>query len=264
MKSWRTADMRIALVPTMGALHEGHLSLVRAARERADRVCVSLFINPRQFGPNEDFAVYPRDEAGDAAKLAGLADLLFAPTVEEIYPDGFSTRVDVSPLGDVLEGEHRPGFFSGVATVVAKLLLQALPDIAMFGEKDYQQLLVIRRMVEDLAISASIVGVPTVREKDGLALSSRNAYLCGETRAVAPALHLTLRIIADRVAAGDDASEAEAWGERELLRAGFKSVDYIAVRDAETLQAWERNRPGRVLAAARLGKTRLIDNVAIV
>jgi pantoate--beta-alanine ligase len=265
LHGWRAAGARLALVPTMGALHEGHLALVRHARGIADRVCVSLFVNPTQFGPNEDYAIYPRDEAADAAKLTALgADLLFAPEVEEMYPEGAVTRVSVAGLGDVLEGEHRPGFFTGVATIVAKLLLQALPDVAVFGEKDYQQVLVMRRMVTDLWIPVRIEGVPTVREPDGLALSSRNAYLTPEQRRIAPALYHTLVAVASGVASGTDAVERAEWGEAELLREGFDAVDYVAVRDAETLTAWqEPTRPGRVLAAARLGNTRLIDNVPL-
>ena len=265
LRRWRQDGDMLALVPTMGALHDGHLALVRHARGLAERVCVSLFVNPTQFGPHEDFAVYPRDEAGDAAKLQPLgADLLFAPSVEEMYPPGALTRVRVPGLGDMLEGEHRPGFFTGVATVVSKLLLQALPDIAVFGEKDYQQLLVVRQMCADLWIPTRILGAPTVREPDGLALSSRNAYLSAEERQVAPALYRTLRAVAEGALAGADPIERAVWGEAELLRAGFNSVDYVAVRDAETFVPWAGpSRPGRVLAAARIGRTRLIDNVAI-
>lgn len=263
---WRDARQSVALVPTMGALHEGHLSLVRRARTLADRVCVSLFVNPAQFGPNEDYAVYPRDEEGDVAKLAGLnaVSLVYAPTVEEMYPAGALTRVSVPGVGDPLEGEYRPAFFTGVATVVAKLLLQVLPDLALFGEKDYQQLLVVRRMVADLCIPVRIEGVPTVREDDGLALSSRNAYLTADQRAVAPALFRIITNVASGIAAGADAMERAAWAEGELLRAGFDAVDYVAVRDAETLAPWQSPpRPGRVLAAARIGGTRLIDNVPV-
>jgi pantoate--beta-alanine ligase len=265
LRRWRQDGDMLALVPTMGALHEGHLALVRHARGLAERVCVSLFVNPTQFGPNEDFAVYPRDEAGDAAKLEALgADLLFAPSVEEMYPPGALTRVSVPSLGDMLEGEHRPGFFTGVATVVSKLLLQALPDIAVFGEKDYQQLLVVRRMCTDLWIPTRIEGAPTIREPDGLALSSRNAYLTADERRIAPSLHRTLRAVAEGLLTGTDPIERAAWGEAELLRAGFDAVDYVAVRDAETLAPWSGpSRPGRVLAAARLGRTRLIDNLAV-
>ena len=265
VRGWRNAGARVGLVPTMGALHEGHLTLVRHGGALADRVCVSLFVNPTQFGPNEDYTIYPRDEATDAAKLTALgADLLFAPDVEEMYPEGAVTRISVAGLGDLLEGEHRPGFFTGVVTIVGKLLLQALPDIAVFGEKDYQQLLVVRRMATDLWIPTRIEGVPTVREPDGLALSSRNAYLSDEQRSIAPALHRMLDAVASGVASGTDAVERAEWGEAELLRSGFDAVDYVTVRDAETLAPWQDpTRPGRVLAAARLGHTRLIDNVPL-
>jgi pantoate--beta-alanine ligase len=265
VRAWRSAGARVGLVPTMGALHEGHLTLVRQVRALTDRACISLFVNPTQFGPNEDYTIYPRDESSDAAKLTALgADMLFAPDAEEMYPEGAVTRVSVTGLADMLEGEHRPGFFTGVATIVCKLLLQVLPDIAVFGEKDYQQLLVIRRMVTDLWIPTRIEAVPTVREADGLALSSRNAYLTPEQRQVAPTLHRTLDAVASGVASGADAVDRAEWGEAELLRAGFDAVDYVAVRDAETLALWQGpTRPGRVLAAARLGSTRLIDNVPL-
>lgn len=265
VRAWRDAGETVALVPTMGALHAGHLQLVRHAQSIARRAVVSLFVNPTQFGPNEDFAVYPRDEDGDCSKLAGLGcDLLFAPGVDEMYPPNSLTRISVPSLGDLLEGEYRPGFFTGVATVVCKLLLQALPDVAVFGEKDYQQLLVIRRMVTDLWIPARIEGAPTVREPDGLALSSRNAYLSADERRVAPALNRVLRAVAAGVLAGADPIVRAELGAAELLREGFTSVDYVAVRDAETLLPWPGpTRPGRVLAAARLGKTRLIDNIPL-
>ena len=263
--AWRETGASVALVPTMGALHQGHLALVRHARDVAERVCVSLFVNPTQFGPNEDYAIYPRDEAADAQKLSDVgADLMFAPAIDEVYPEGAATRVSVPSPGDILEGEFRPGFFTGVATVVSKLLLQVLPDVAVFGEKDYQQLLVIRRMVKDLWLPVRIDGVPTVREADGLALSSRNTYLSAEERAIAPALQRTLVAVAKGVAAGADPLDRAEWGGRELLREGFSSVDYVAVRDAENLLPWAGpTRPGRVLAAARLGAARLIDNVPL-
>lgn len=265
VRAWRAQDLSVALVPTMGALHEGHLSLIRLALEKADRVCVSLFVNPTQFGPNEDFDRYPRDEAADAGKIAATgAHLLFVPAAREVYPPGHLTRVQVPVLGDELEGAFRPGFFTGVATVVAKLLLMALPDVAVFGAKDYQQLQVIRRMVADLDIPVRIEGGETVREKDGLALSSRNAYLAADERRIAPALHAAIAAAARSVAAGADPTEAEAKAAQGLLAAGFTRVDYVAVRDAETLAAWPGpTRPGRVLAAAWLGRTRLIDNVEV-
>lgn len=263
--AWRGEGMSVALVPTMGALHEGHLSLIRLALAEADRVCVSLFVNPTQFGPNEDFDRYPRDEAADAAKIAAVgAHLLFAPDPREVYPPGHLTRIQVPVLGDELEGAFRPGFFTGVATVVAKLLLMALPDVAIFGAKDYQQLQVIRRMVADLDIPVRILGGETVREADGLALSSRNAYLGEDERRIAPALHKTIAAVARSVAAGAEPAEAEAKAQQGLLAAGFTRVDYVAVRDAGTLAAWQgRSRPARVLGAAWLGRTRLIDNVAV-
>lgn len=263
--AWRAAGEGVALVPTMGALHAGHLALVARARQLSPRVVASLFVNPTQFGPNEDFSRYPRNEADDARKLAASGtDLLFAPSVEEMYSPGFATRVDPGPIADRLCGRVRPGHFIGVATIVTKLLLQAQPDIACFGEKDFQQFQIIRRVVRDLDISARIEGVPTVREPDGLALSSRNAYLSPAERAIAPALHRTLTGVTARIAQGTLPREAAAEGADALLRAGFAKVDYVEACDAETLEPLERlDRPGRVLAAAWLGATRLIDNVPL-
>lgn len=263
--AWRAGGARIGFVPTMGALHDGHLSLVRTARERCDRVVASLFVNPRQFAPHEDFERYPRDEAGDAALLASAGcDLLYAPERASMYPDGFSTNVIVADVSTPLEGEFRPHFFGGVATVVTKLLLQCLPDAAFFGEKDYQQLLVIKRLAKDLDIPVEIVGCATVREHDGLAMSSRNAYLSPDERRVAARLNFILHEAIKAVRAGDPIADAEAEAERHLLAAGFTSVDYVAVRDAETLQRTsDTSRPLRILAAAWLGKTRLIDNMAV-
>ena len=260
--AWRRAGEVVALVPTMGALHAGHLALIAHAAQRADRVVASIFVNPTQFGPNEDFNRYPRDEAGDAAKLAGArCNLLYAPDAAEMYAAGFSTTVSAGELAEPLDGEFRPGHFSGVATVVTKLLLQAHPDIACFGEKDWQQLQVIRRLARDLDIEVAIEGVPIVREEDGLALSSRNVYLTSEERRIAPVLHRTLVDIAARVAAGADPDAAATAGGEAVLKAGFTKLDYLAVRDAESLQPWvARERPGRVLVAAWLGRTRLIDN----
>jgi pantoate--beta-alanine ligase len=251
---WRAEGQRIALVPTMGALHAGHIALVATGLAIADRVVVSIFVNPTQFAPHEDLSRYPRDEAGDVAKLAGAgAHLVWAPPVSEMYPDGFATRIVVEGAAVPLEGQFRPHHFSGVATIVCKLLLSATPDVALFGEKDFQQLAVIRQMVRDLALPFAIQGVATVREADGLALSSRNAYLSEDERHIAPML---LKVISE-VARGREPAEAAA----ALLAAGFSKVDYIEVRDAETLHPYVPGRPGRVLAAAWLGKTRLIDNV---
>ncbi len=265
IKAWRQKGETVGLVPTMGALHEGHLSLVRIARAKTMRSVVTLFVNPAQFGPGEDLDSYPRDEAGDAAKLKNEGvDLLFKPTPEEIYPPGHATEVSVGALGDILEGEFRPGFFTGVATVVTKLLLQALPDVAVFGEKDYQQLLVIRRLVRDLDIPVRIEAAPIVRDDDGLAMASRNAYLDEKERKIAPVLFGTLSQVAENVGRGAKPPEQAEWGADQLLRGGFASVDYLTVRDAETLEdVADASRPARVLAAATLGRTRLIDNVSV-
>jgi pantoate--beta-alanine ligase len=261
---WRKAGESIGLVPTMGALHEGHLSLVALAKNRADRVVASIFVNPIQFGPREDFSRYPRDEAGDLAKLGNAgADLVFAPDTAEMYPDGFSTKVYVGDLTEDLCGASRPNHFDGVATVVAKLLLQCAPDLAVFGEKDYQQLLVIKRLVSDLNIPVEIIGGPIVREEDGLALSSRNVYLSPEERKIAPLLHQTIYAVAADLSKGRGADDAAQAGRFKLEAAGFR-VDYVAVRDPETLKRLSGPvKRARVLAAAYLGRTRLIDNVAV-
>jgi pantoate--beta-alanine ligase len=264
--SWRRSGETVALVPTMGALHAGHLSLLELAHARCQRIVVSLFINPTQFGPKEDYAAYPRDEAADAAKLAAAGvDLLYAPAVSEMYPEGFATQVTVRRLTEHLCGPYRPGHFEGVATVVTKLLLQSLPDVAVFGEKDWQQLQVIRRLARDLDIPVAIAGAPTVREADGLAMSSRNAYLSPAERAIAASLNRGLRELAQAVARGEPCRAAEEHALRVLLENGFTSVDYVTVADAETLQPIERigKRPARAFAAAWLRRTRLIDNVAI-
>ena len=255
--AWRGAGETVGLVPTMGALHQGHLSLVRLSQETTARTVATIFVNPRQFREGEDLAIYPRDEATDAALLAAEGvDLLFAPEATEMYPEGHATRVSVPGLGDALEGAFRPGFFTGVATVVTKLLLQALPDTAFFGEKDYQQLKVIQRLAVDLDIPVAIESGATVREADGLAVASRNRYLSTEQRAVAPALFGALRDVAS--GAGDCAEARE-----RLLEAGFSSVDYLEIRDAGTFAPATRGgRPARVLGAAWLDTVRLIDNVA--
>jgi len=261
---WRKNGLGVGLVPTMGALHAGHMALIERSVAAKERTVATVFVNPKQFGPNEDLATYPRDEEGDIEKLqvAG-ADLLFAPGADEMYTRGYATRVSVSGLGDILEGECRPGFFDGVATVVTKLLVQAGADTAFFGEKDYQQLLVIRRLACDLDITTAIEGVPIVRADDGLALSSRNAYLTNEERSIAPVLYQTLLGASEKAAAGEDCTDIESWGRGRLLDAGFADVDYLTVRDAATLGAFGeqgKDRPGRVLGAALLGRARLIDN----
>ena len=261
---WRAGGARIGLVPTMGALHEGHLSLVRAMQAACGRVVVSIFVNPTQFAPHEDFDRYPRDLVADSAKLGGLADLIFAPSSAEMYPEGFSTKIDVSGPSMGLETDFRPHFFGGVATVVAKLLIAAMPDAAIFGEKDYQQLLVIRRMVADLALPVEILGGTILRESDGLAMSSRNAYLNPAERKIAGQLNLILEAAARRVRANDAIDDVESAAQKALLEAGFDSVDYVAVRDAQTLRPIsEFERPARILAAAKIGGTRLIDNMAV-
>ena len=262
---WRTAGERVGLVPTMGALHEGHLALVRAASAACRRTIVSIFVNPTQFGPNADFDRYPRNLEGDVAKLETVGtDLVFAPDVAEMYPQGFATTVTVAGLTETLCGPHRPGHFAGVATVVTKLLTQAAPDAAFFGEKDFQQLQVIRRLARDLDLAVEIVGVPTVREKDGLAMSSRNVYLDTAERRRAATLYRVISDIADALAAGGQAADAVARGKAELARAGFEPIDYLDVVDAETLQPVARATGAtRVAAAGWLGKTRLIDNIAV-
>ena len=262
---WRKEGLRVAFVPTMGALHDGHLSLVKAGLRDADRVVVSIFVNPTQFGPNEDFAAYPRTEEADVAKLEGAgAHAVYAPSVEEMYPTGASTTVIVAGVSEGLCGTFRPVHFAGVATVVAKLLNQAQPDVALFGEKDYQQLQVIRRLTADLDIPVAIRGVPTLREADGLAMSSRNAYLSPEERATAPALHRVLQEAAVRLRGGAEAEAATRDGIASIVAAGFVSVDYLELRAADDLAPLTRlDRPARLLVAARLGKARLIDNIPV-
>jgi pantoate--beta-alanine ligase len=266
LAAWRKAGECIGLVPTMGALHAGHLALIAAARGSCDRVVATIFVNPKQFAPNEDLDAYPRRETADLGVLrSGATDLAFLPTVEEIYPPRFSTVVRVEGLTEGLCGAHRIGHFDGVATVVTKLLLQSLPNAAFFGEKDYQQLLVIRRLVRDLDIPVRIEGVPTVREPDGLALSSRNVYLSPAERRIAPELSRILRSIAARLVDAPAAVARELGrGHAELLAAGFK-VEYLEIRDAETLATLPDvvTSPSRVLVAVYLGGTRLIDNIPI-
>jgi pantoate--beta-alanine ligase len=262
----RRAGGKVALVPTMGALHAGHLALVRYAKRRARHVIVSIFVNPAQFAPHEDLATYPRTFDADAAALAGTdAKLIWAPTVEVMYPAGFATRVvPAGPATAGLEDRFRPHFFAGVTTVVSKLLIQCQPDYAMFGEKDYQQLKVVTRMAKDLDLPVTIVGVPTVREPDGLALSSRNAYLSANDRAAAPALHRVLRQCAEAIARGEHLAQVLDEGGRAIEAAGF-TLDYLEARNAATLEPVTNgtDMPIRLLVAARMGKTRLIDNIAV-
>ena len=264
VRAWRGDGRRVALVPTMGFLHDGHLSLVRLGKALADKVVASLFVNRTQFAPSEDFDAYPRDEARDAGLLASAAcDLLYAPSVAEMYPDGFATTVSVAGISAPMDGVARPTHFAGVATIVAKLLTQCQPDIAIFGEKDFQQLMVIRRLARDLDLPVEIVGAPTVREADGLALSSRNSYLTEAERAVAPRLNAALRAAADALRGGAAVNDAEAAGLVALAEAGFGRVDYFEVRAADDLRRLGPGpvaAPARILVAARLGRARLIDN----
>jgi pantoate--beta-alanine ligase len=271
VRDWRRRGLTVGLVPTMGALHEGHLSLVDRSKTLCDRTIVSIFVNPLQFGPDEDLDRYPRQEARDAALVDGRgADAVFAPPVDELYPGGaggpedIAARITVDRLSAGLCGAHRPGHFTGVATVVMKLLMITQPDSALFGEKDYQQLQVIKRMVRDLNVPVSIHGVPTVREPDGLAMSSRNAYLPPELRAKGPALYSTLLKTAAKLRAGAGADEALAEARDGLIAAGFRSVDYVSLVDADSLEPLPAACiPGRLLAAAWLGPARLIDNVPV-
>jgi pantoate--beta-alanine ligase len=264
LDAFRSEGARLAFVPTMGALHDGHMALVEAGKRAGTRVIVSIFVNPIQFGPNEDLAKYPRREQADSRLLANAGvDLLWMPTPEIMYPEGFATSVRVSGVSEPLDGAHRPGHFDGVATVVSKLFHQVQPQVALFGEKDWQQLQVIRRMVADLDMPIEIQGVPTQREDDGLALSSRNAYLMPEDRARAVALPRALGAAAKTIGEGGDREAALAQAQDSLAAAGFE-VDYVALVDAESLAAPIEGRPMRLLAAARIGGTRLIDNIPVL
>jgi pantoate--beta-alanine ligase len=263
---WRARGETIALVPTMGALHAGHLALVRLAQRRARRVVVSIFVNPTQFAPQEDLSSYPRPFAADVAALTALqVDLIWAPPSEIMYPPGFATKIALEgPAKAGLEDAFRPHFFAGVATVVGKLLLQCQPDIAVFGQKDFQQLKVVTQLARDLDLPTRIVGAPTVRERDGLALSSRNVYLSSTERAVAPTLHRVLADCARHIAGGKPIAAALARGRKAIAHAGFK-LDYLEARNADTLRPVRtiRDGPVRLLVAARIGKTRLIDNLGV-
>ena len=263
---WRKMGETVALVPTMGALHEGHLSLVDLARKKTDRVVVSVFVNPTQFAPHEDFSAYPRTEAADAARLAGKADLIFAPDAGDMYPDGFSTTISLTGVAEPLEGTFRPTHFAGVATVVAKLILRAQADVAIFGEKDWQQLAVIRRMVADLDIPVEILGGPIMREADGLAMSSRNVYLTPDERKAAGQLNVILKETAASVSSGIPITEATRAGAARILALGFNQIDYLEIRDASSLAEFPSGHPtspARILVAAKIGRTRLIDNMPV-
>ena len=262
---WRRQGLSISLIPTMGSLHAGHLSLMKVGKERSDRVIATIFVNPLQFAPNEDFETYPRRENSDVHKLIEEGvDLLFAPDVNEMYRSDATTTINVAGLTDCLCGLSRPGFFDGVATVVTKLLLQSLPDIAIFGEKDYQQLLVIRRLSTDLDIPVEIIGAPTIREEDGLALSSRNIYLDAKSRSVAPSMYNILSQHASNISNGNDIKKSLELAKRHMHDSGFEKIDYLDLRSSQTLQACnDIKSPSRLFAAAWLGSTRLIDNMAI-
>ena len=261
---WRAKRETVALVPTMGALHDGHVSLGRIAQTRADHVVYTIFVNPTQFAPTEDLSAYPRTFEADRAKLAALgADAIFAPTPDIMYPSGFATTITLSgPAVAGLEDRFRPTHFAGVATVVAKLLIQAMPDLAIFGEKDFQQLAVIRQLVRDLDLPITIAGGPTLRESDGLAMSSRNVYLSPDERASAPLLQRVLSEAAAAIAAGEGPDSVLAYGRERILQGGF-ALDYLEWRDAMSLGAASRQKPSRLLVAAKIGRTRLIDNVGV-
>ena len=262
---WKAVGETVGVVPTMGALHAGHLALVRSALAACDRVIVTIFVNPKQFAVTEDLSSYPRGEVQDLAKLSELgADLAFSPNMEEMYPDGFATSVEVKGLTEVMCGAGRPHHFGGVATVVSKLFIQSLADRAYFGKKDFQQYLIVTRMARDLDIPVKVIPVETVREADGLAMSSRNIYLSDAHRAIAPTIYRTISNVAGAIRGGDKPAVAAAKGAKMLTEMGIERVEYLDVRDAETLSdEWIEGRAARVFTAVHLGKTRLIDNIAI-
>ena len=266
LKKWRRKGERVGAVPTMGALHQGHLSLIAAAKEKSDRTVATIFVNPLQFGPNEDFETYPRDMERDFEMLeASGCDLVFAPEHADLFAPDFSTRISVAGVGEGHCAQTRPQFFDGVATIVTKLLMNLSPDVAVFGEKDYQQLTVIKRLVRDLDIPVEIIGAPIIREEDGLAMSSRNQYLTPSERAAAPVLYETINLAADKfIGAGSGWSKIHDWAAARILKAGFSKVDYLNMVDVDTLEPMDKlDRPARLLAAAWIGRTRLIDNIAV-
>ncbi len=265
VKTWKQEGYSIGLVPTMGALHHGHLSLVETIAAQTDKVIVSIFVNPTQFGANEDLDSYPRQEAADCEKLASTqASLVYAPSAKEMYPEGYTTRVTLDGISEILEGANRPSHFDGVASVVTKLFMQCQPDIAIFGEKDYQQLAVIRRFVKDLDIPVKVIGGTLIREPDGLAASSRNAYLDSKQRKVAAQLNIILADLVKQSEAGKNLRSLEKEAENQLLQAGFNAVDYVSIIDKDTLQQIDHlSQEARVVAVARLGNIRLLDNMAI-
>lgn len=264
VSAWKQDGLSVAMVPTMGALHDGHISLVDRALQVADRCVVSIFVNPTQFAPTEDLDKYPRQLEADLNRLGkAKAHLAFTPGVADMYPAGFEAKISIGGPSRGLETDFRPQFFDGVATVVAKLFLQTAPDFAVFGEKDYQQFCVVKKLCRDLNIPVKIIGAPTIRDTHGLAMSSRNAYLSAAELAVARQLNVILREAAAALSAGADEATTLQQAANEIRAAGFSSVDYVAARESDTLAPWRRDRPGRILVAAWLGKTRLIDNLGI-
>ncbi len=255
----------IGFVPTMGALHDGHLSLVDIARKKSDAVISSIFVNPAQFAPHEDFDKYPRLEQSDLAKLeANAVDVAYLPSVAEMYAEGFSTSISLGAIGKTLEGVTRPHFFDGVALVVSKLFMQVMPDVAVFGEKDYQQLMVIKKLVRELDIQVEVIGAPICREEDGLAMSSRNVYLPADKRPIAANLYKILNIVKEKLLAGEAVDRALSWGKNELLNVGFEQVDYLELYHAHTLTSLTTlQEPARLLATARLSGVRLLDNIGV-